>query len=292
MNSILSAEMQEKIQGVVAQPLRQVESLSGGKISQVLRIDFASGEPLVAKIRDQSQDFAHDFTIEAYMLRYLRQHSDLPVPEVHYAASDLLLMEYIEGESEWDRDSLRHLGELMAGCHRVIGPAYGLERDTLIGALPQPNPLTHSWIAFFREQRLGYISDLARSTGCLPAEFERRLRLIAENLDQFLIEPGEPALIHGDMWRTNVLVRAGKVVAIIDPALYYAHREVELAYMLLFDSIGDEFFSAYHNILPIDEAFFSLRRHVYNLYPLVIHLIYFGDRYLAPLDETLTRLGF
>ena len=282
------AAVQQRIQALVARQVRWMRPLDGGKISQVLRVDFASGLPLVAKIGDGS----HDLQIEGYMLRYLREHSALPIPEVIYAAPNLLLMEHIAGDEELGPASLRHLGELLAACHQVHGPAFGLERDTLIGPLHQPNQPTESWIEFFRDQRLLYMTGVARDSGELPAALEDRLLRIADSLPDFLSEPSFPALIHGDMWRTNIIVKDGRIAGIIDPALYYAHNEMELAYMALFDGVGEEFFRAYHEAQPIDSDFYDTRRHIYNLYPLLVHLIIFGQKYIQPLEHSLARFGF
>ena len=201
-------------------------------------------------------------------------------------------MEYIAGDEPLAGSSLCHLGELLAACHRVRGEPSAWERETLIGPLHQPNPPTASWINFFGDQRLRYMTGMARESGELPPALEERLLRIAESLDDFLMEPEYPALIHGDMWRTNIIVRAGRIAGIIDPALYYAHNEMELAYMALFDGVGPEFFRAYHEHLPIDSEFYETRRHIYNLYPLLVHLIIFGARYLQPLDDSLSRFGF
>ncbi len=283
----MPAEIKPAIEGIVGQPLKTVTPMTGGMISQVLRVDLADGSTLVAKAGGE-----HDLRIEAYMLRYLRAHSPLPAPAVLHASQDLLLMDYIEGESQWDSASLRHLGELLARCHRVTANEYGLERDTLTGPIHQPNTPDASWIAFFRERRLRYMTGLAWESGNLPRELELRLGRMAEALDGLLIEPAQPALIHGDMWRTNVLVCDGRVTGVIDPALYYAHNEMELAYMTLFDGVGRDFFSAYQAHIPSDSDFYTTRRHIYNLYPLLVHLIIFGDKYLPPLHEALARFGF
>ena len=284
MNQALS----QKIETLLQRRLVRAQPLPGGMISQVLRLDFADGSSIVAKVGDGG----HDLTIEAYMLRYLRAKSRLPVPDVLRAEPNLLLMEHIEGEAEWSGASLRHLGRLLADCHQARGEAYGLERDTLIGPLRQPNPQSKSWISFFREQRLLYMVEVARESGHLPPALEQRLLRIAGDLDEFLIEPSYPALIHGDMWRTNVIARGGRVVGIIDPALYYAHNEMELAYMTLFDGVGEAFFQAYSEQIPVAEAFFETRRHIYNLYPLLVHLTIFGEKYVPPLDESLARFGY
>ena len=288
MNSSGSPPFLATIERIIQQKVRSWQPLAGGMISQVLRVDFAGAGSVVAKVGDGG----HDLTIEAFMLRYLREHTGLPAPAVLHDEPNLLLMEFVDGRIDWEGDVLRHLGELLAHCHQVTSPYYGLERDTLIGPLHQPNPQMTSWVAFFREHRLQYMIGIARESGFLPAELERRLRRIAGQLDRYLIEPAKPALIHGDMWQTNVISRAGRVVAIIDPALYYAHNEMELAYMTLFGGTGEAFFSAYAETIPIDDDFYATRRHVYNLYPLLIHLTLFGDKYLAPLHEALARFGF
>ena len=279
--------LRQRIYQIVGRDPRQMRPLAGGKISRVLRVDFPSGEPLVAKVGDGS----HDLRIEAYMLRYLRQHSALPVPEVMHDEPDLILMEYIAGAEPLQGASLRHLGELLAACHQVRGGAFGLERDTLIGPLHQPNASTASWVEFFRDQRLLYMTGAARESGELPTALEARLLQMADSLPDFLVEPAYPALIHGDMWRTNIIVRQGRIAGIIDPALYYAHSEMELAYMALFDGVGDEFFRSYHEILPIDSQFWETRRHIYNLYPLLVHLVIFGEKYIQPLENSLARFG-
>ena len=158
-----------------------MQPLQGGKISQVMRVDFADGDALVAKFGDGG----HDLTIEAYMLDTLRERSELPVPSVLHAEPDLLLMEYVAGADDLTPDSLRQLGTMLAQCHQVRGPTYGLERDTLIGPLHQPNPPTRSWITFFRDNRLLYMTGIARESGELPPALEDRLLRFADVVGDF-----------------------------------------------------------------------------------------------------------
>ncbi len=283
----MNRRQQSRIESIVNRRIARVTALAGGMISQVVKIEFLNGDALVAKIGDG----AHDLRIEGYMLRYLREKSDLPVPEVYHAEADLLLMAFIEGATEWDSASLSELGHLLANCHQIDARSYGLERDTLIGPLHQPNEQSDSWIEFFREHRLQYMIGVAGESGHLPPQLQGRLAAFADQIERYLIEPKSPALIHGDMWRTNVIVRDGSIAGIIDPALYYAHNEMELAYMTLFDGVGREFFAAYREIQPVENDFFDTRRHVYNLYPLLVHLTIFGAKYLQPLDATLKRFS-
>ena len=287
-NGAMDIGLRKTIESIAGGRIVAVEALAGGMISQARKITLADGAALVAKIGDGS----HDLRVEAFMLRYLRDKSDLPLPAVTHAEADLLLMEYIDGETALDDRSRQHLGELMAALHQITAATYGLHRDTLTGPVRQPNRRTPSWIAFFRDNRLLHSIAVARDSAHLPADMERRLRRMAERLDRWLVEPERPSLIHGDMWRANILTRDGRVVGIIDPALYYAHNEIELAYMTLFDGIGAAFFDAYARTQPIDADFFATRRHVYNLYPLLVHVAIFGARYLPHVDETLRRFRY
>lgn len=284
----MEPRLKQKIETITGRKIIHIQPLAGGMISQVVRLDLDNRDSVVAKLGSGT----HDLTIEAWMLDYLRQRSSLPVPRALHAEANLLLIELIDGAVGLDAGSQAHLGELLAECHQIKAAAYGLERDTLIGPIHQPNPSSESWIEFFREQRLLYMAGIARQSGNLPPALDMRLQRFAEMVDRYLIEPPAPALIHGDMWRTNIMVRRSRIVGIIDPALYYAHNEMELAYMTLFGSAGDDFFASYMQILSLEPAFFELRRHIYNLYPLLAHLAIFGSKYQQPLDSVLRRFSF
>ena len=125
----------------------------------------------------------------------------------------------------------------------------------------------------------------------LPNNLYGRIERFAETLDDLLIEPEEPSLIHGDMWGGNVLSRAGKIAAFVDPAIYYAHSEIELAFITLFGTFGQSFFDVYKELRPIETDFFEVRRDIYNLYPLLVHVRLFGSGYINQVDSILRRFG-
>ena len=113
---------------------------------------------------------------------------------------------------------------------------------------------------------------------------------LSEKVDELVEDPNPPALIHGDVWSANVLAREDRITAFLDPALYYADPEIELAFISLFDSFGNTFLERYAEIRGIDRAFFETRRDLYNLYPLLVHY-YFGGGYLNSVRNTLDRFG-
>ena len=283
----------------LAPPLR-LTRLSGGCIAEVYRADFAPGvhAPVVAKLDTASPTPALDR--EAFMLRYLAEHSELPVPCVLAASPTILVLEYIDAPDRITPASQRHAAELLADLHSIAPPPpdaarFGLDRDTLIGPLEQPNPWTESWVTFFRDHRLLHMTAGAHRSGNLPAPLGARLEHLAARLGELIDEPPRPSLIHGDAWSGNILCRDGRVAAFIDPAIAYAHPEQELAFTTLFSTFGPPFFERYRELRPIPPGFDDgprPRRDVYNLYPLLVHVALFGGHYPADLDSTLRRLGF
>jgi fructosamine-3-kinase len=265
-----------------------IQRLSGGCIGDVYQVELDDGRSIVAKVADGTGAM---LGVEGYMLRYLREHGRLPVPEVYHSADTLLLMEFIEGDSELDAGAQEHAAELLADLHGVRGQAFGLERDTVIGGLHQPNLAYEKWIPFFCEQRLLYMGHEAARAGRLPVSVLARLEILASQLEKWLIEPEYPSLIHGDMWTTNILAKDGRITGFIDPAIYYAHPEIELAFSTLFGTFGQPFFQRYHQLRPITPGFFEERRDIYNLYPLLVHVRLFGGGYVGAVDQILRKFN-
>ena len=283
--------MSEKIiaegaEAALGERLLSTRQMGGSCIGEVYQVELADGTTLVAKVDREAESHLER---EAYMLRYLREYSELPVPEVFYGTQTLLLMQFVEGSNSFSDASQRHAAELLAALHEITAGAYGHERDTLIGSLEQPNPPTQSWVEFFRDQRLFYLAEVAHRSGRLPSEDVKQIERLAERLEELIEEPERPSLIHGDVWSGNMLAKGERVTAFLDPAIYYADREVELAFISLFNSFGEPFFERYEEIRGIRAGFFEVRRDLYSLYPLLVHVYFFGGGYLNSVRATLRR---
>jgi fructosamine-3-kinase len=278
----------EGVEAALGERLLSVRPMGGGCIGEVYRAELANGMAVVAKV---DQEARANLEREGYMLRYLREKTDLPVPEVYHSSDRLLLMQLIPGSNGLS-GAEAHAAELLAGLHSITAEAYGHERDTLIGSLSQPNPWTESWIEFFRDHRLLYAARIACEAGRLSVGLRERVEKLAERLGELLEEPERPSLIHGDAWSGNVLAEGDKITAFLDPAIYHADPEIELAYINLFNSFGEPFFGRYSELRPIKNGFFEERRYLYGLYPLLVHVYYFGGGYARRVEYALRRFGF
>ena len=285
-------EMKTRLGRVLGSAVVEASPLPVGFGLTGLTVQLADGRRLAVKARQDVEAGTSNLELEAYMLGELARHSELPVPQVHYADPSLLVMDFIETDGGEITPSVeRHAGELIAKLHATPRERFGYARDTLIGPLPQPNPETRDWVSFFRDHRLLFMAKEAHREGSLPAEMLRRIERLAERIEDHLEEPAFPSLLHGDLWTGNVLVREGRVAGLVDPAIYCGHPEVELAFATLFGTFGKAFFEAYAGSMKLAPGFHELRSGLYNLYPRLVHVRLSGSGYLAGIDATLARLG-
>ena len=77
---------------------------------------------------------------------------------------------------------------------------------------------------------------------------------------------------------------AGDEPVIFDPAVYYGEREMEIAYVELFGGFPPGFVEMYHTSYPLEEGY-ERRRPLHQLYPLLVHLNYFGETYGPQVDR-------
>jgi len=281
----VAGDLEAAIARAAGAPVARLKPLGGGCVGVVYRVELEDGRALVAKADGAG------LAVEGFMLSYLRDHSRLPVPEVVYADDDLLLMTFIETGGGLTAAVQEHAADLLADLHGVTAPAFGLERDTVIGGLHQPNPWTESWPAFFRDHRLLSMAREALDAGRLSTRLMGRIETLAGRLERWIAGPAAPSLIHGDMWTGNVLSRDGRIAGFVDPAIYYADPEIELAFSTLFGTFGAPFFARYREHRPIAPGFFEERRELYNLYPLLVHVRLFGGSYTGSVERTLDRFG-
>ena len=77
---------------------------------------------------------------------------------------------------------------------------------------------------------------------------------------------------------------------IFDPAVYYGHREMELAFTRLFGGFDRQFYFSYNETFPLSSGFED-RIDIYNIYPLLVHVNLFGPSYLSGIQSTVNRFN-
>jgi len=281
-----AGDLVRRLEEVLGSAVEETAVLSGGQVGQALRCRLADGRDVVAKTSPGTP-----LDVEAFMLRYLLEHTALPVPEVLHAERDLLVLGFVEGAAGLSDAAEREAGRLLADLHGHTAERFGFERDTLLGPFTLDNSWTASWPEFYARRRLLPMAGIAADRGALPEADLARVGRLAGSLDERFDAEPVPSLIHGDVWSGNVIARGTGIAAFLDPALSFADAEVELAFIDLFHTFGDAFYEAYEARRPIDAGYRRWRRDLYQVFPLLVHVALFGGAYVDGLRERLRRLG-
>lgn len=271
-------------------------SVGGGCINPAVHARHDGGEIFIKYNAGGPNGF---FSAEAEGLRELQSvQADLVVPRV------LGVRDPLDGKPgwlvlEWLASGARtisfsdELGRGLAGLHRATQGAWGWHRDGFIGSLPQRNTRMDRWAEFWRLHRLEPQLSQAREAGYFKGDDEQWDALFDRLPALLAAADGDgPSLLHGDLWGGNVLAAliAGAVrPALVDPAVYYGHREVDLAMSELFGGFGEAFYRAYEEVWPLQPGYRPQRRAVYQLFYLLVHVNLFGTAYHAPARAALRR---
>ncbi|MCD4685649.1 MAG: fructosamine kinase family protein [Anaerolineae bacterium] len=271
---------------VLGAPVEQARYATGGDINQAARFE-AGGKAYFVKWHNAAPP--EMFPAEAHGLRLLAEPGAIRVPAViaqgnaANGAPAYLLLEYIETGRKGGGATMARFGAALAELHRHTADQHGLDRDNFIGRLDQPNPRTERWAEFYRDQRIGYQMELARQLGRLPKPREDLLTRLLDRLPEILGDEFPASLLHGDLWGGNYLIDTDGEAVLIDPAVCYGHREMDLAMSELFGGFSTEFYRAYQATWPTPD--YNNRRALYQLYYIIVHLNLFGESYGGRVDS-------
>lgn len=265
-----------------------VRSVSGGSINRAYKISSGSDDYFLKINATSPPDF---FTREAEGLTELRKAgTDLIVPKV-IAAEDpaedhpgFLLMEFIPSSQSGDSFSF---GTELAKLHQTKRNHFGFHADNFIGSLPQINSARDNWVTFFSECRIEPQLKMAIDSGKLQSGILSNWKHLLSSLND-LIPECSPSLLHGDLWGGNYLFSETGAAVLIDPAVYYGHPEMDLAFSKMFGGFSDGFYRGYESVQPLEPGF-EERIPIHNMYPLLVHVNLFGGHYTNQLISLLKR---
>lgn len=282
-------QIASQISQVTRQPF-QIEhrrSVGGGSINQAYAVSAGSRAYFV-KLNQSSQIAM--FEAEALGLRQIAATKTIRVPEALcwgvVESSAYLVLEWLD-LGYGDHQSWEAMGRNLAAMHRIRSDqGFGWQQNNTIGATPQLNDWTADWIEFFTEQRLGYQFRLARRRG---GHFPQQDQLLAAVPQILGAHRPQPSLVHGDLWTGNAAVTQQGEPVILDPAVYFGDREVDLAMSQLFGSFPAKFYQAYDRAWPLEPGY-PQRQILYNLYHILNHFNLFGGSYLHQANQMIASL--
>jgi fructosamine-3-kinase len=224
-------------------------------------------------------------------LEVLRHHGALRVPQPILGNEQVLVMEFIQ--AHWPSTVFwQRLGEGLARLHRSSGP-WGWPKDNFIGRTPQYNLWDRAqggWPHFFWERRLLPQIETLRSSSQQLGLHDKLLQQLEERCVELLSPVEElPSLVHGDLWSGNIICGPGDEPFLIDPSLYYGHRETDLAMTQLFGGFGRDFYQAYSEAWHLRSGHES-RLPLYQLYHILNHANLYGLAYHRQVVDRITSL--
>ncbi len=275
------------------------KSIYGGSIHKTCEISISGSRYFLKYNRADALSMFRTETEGLILLRQAcqNQKAGIQVPQVFKSALTpdethaWLLMEFLE-ESQASADSYQQFGHGLAAMHRETSPRFGLNHDNYIGSLPQKNgPFNGtSWSSFFIEFRLQPQFEMAFSSGKLATGLRKTVDKLYRALPEMLPEES-PSILHGDLWSGNFMTTGSAgTPSIFDPAVYFGHREVDLAFTRLFGGFPGSFYQAYEEAFPTNPGL-SERIGIYNLYPLLVHVNLFGGGYAGDVTRILGRFN-
>jgi len=214
------------------------------------------------------------------------------VAAVAAVGRDYILTEYIRRGTASD-DFFVRFGRELARMHRVQSGTFGFYENNFIGNnvqinIPDEKEQT-DWVDFYWNRRLLFQFRLAERNGYATTSLRNGMLRLEHTIESILkdsIEP--PCLLHGDLWAGNFLCDENGNAVLIDPAVYYGHREADLAMTKVFGGFSRDFYNSYQQEYPLKPGW-EYREGLYKLYHILNHLNLFGRSYLYEAESLLRQ---
>ena len=242
-------------------------------VTSSFKILTSTGLSIFAKYQEIENNNLINQASEIYLLR-----ESMETPKVLGFSKNCLLLEWIEASH--NSNYQKEIGEIMANLHRRTNKYFGFDYDNTIGEMPQYNAVKKSitsWSYFFWEYRLLFQIKYALKNKLISNKEYKKLVLIQSKVKNLLSNSIKPSLLHGDLWRGNVIFGINGPV-FIDTSCYYGHSEADLALTYMFGGFSKDFYSSYNVHNPLQSGF-ELRKPIYMLYHYLNHLNIFGRLY-------------
>ncbi len=274
-----------KLKEILGEDIGSFSILSSATSASIYRLRIDGKPDKVIKISNNA-----DLGIEVFMINYLKENTTIPLPNIIHADNTMVVMEYIESDWRMDHATERNMAEYLVALHDIKADKFGFEQETAFGGFAQNNSQTDNWSDFFIQNRLLHTANIIFEEGLCDKKLMKKINKLVKKIPDMIGNYSKPSLIHGNVWGGNVLSYRGKIQAFIDPALYYADPEIELAFMYQSKSFSNVFFQKYNELRGIRHDFFEERMDLYNIYPLLVYAKIFGKSYVRKAERKIDKL--
>lgn len=271
----LSAKLGQNVE------IKATRSIGGGCIHSASLMETTAGDFF---LKWNSQGPSDIFIREAESITELRKASQgyLAIPEVFAVKAidetpGFLVLEFLPAGGTQNSDE--KLGKGLALIHQYTAEKFGFYHDNYCGETTQDNRWQDNWQDFFIQNRIKYLLGLIQKRRSLPVHEIKVYDRLLERIPQIIPEKSTPVLIHGDLWSGNYM-NTTTGPALIDPACYYADREMEFGIVIMFGGFSGRFFDAYNEVNPLPSDWRE-RNLLYQLYHVLNHYFLFGGGYLS-----------
>jgi len=279
---ILNKKIITLLENKLNQKIIGITPLSGGCISSAYKLKLNDKQEFFLKHNHSVSDKM--FIAEAHGLQELNKSGAIRLPEVIMYDDDFILLELIQQGNKSKR-FFSDFGKNFALMHKYSSENYGFYEDNFIGSNEQKNISLSSerenWTSFYFNKRILFQLKLAEKLGYATSELKKGIGKIEEKIEEIIgASDEEPSLLHGDLWGGNYMVDESGNACLIDPAVYYGHREADLGMTKLFGGFSSEFYEAYNETYPLQDGC-EYRENIYKLYHVLNHLNLFGGGYYS-----------
>jgi fructosamine-3-kinase len=222
--------------------------LPGGSVAVVVLVAAGDGQQWVVKRVPGSRPSM--LPAEAEGLQALAASAAVAVPLVYYIGGESLVMEALGPTLEDSPAFWQRLGQDIAALQATTtAERHGWPHDNWLGGLPQHNGWDANGHRFFAEHRVQRFLSEPRVRQTLSAADLEAIERFCQRLPD-LIPQAAPVLLHGDLWRDNVLAGRTGRPTLIDPAVWYGWAEVDISTLWLLPrpAASDHFFHTWEAI--------------------------------------------
>jgi fructosamine-3-kinase len=287
MNSTLLQTAVEKVLGKEPQ-LYGFHHMGGGEINQLYKVITDKGV-YFAKVHDLER-YPKFFDKEMFSLSTIQKTNTIevckPIGICECEGMEFFFIEYVESgppsETYWN-----DMGQKLANLHMHSNRYFGFVEDNYLGITPQINHRNSNWGQFFIKNRLMPNVRKAAENMYLDLELVKKFEKYYQLVE--VVFPEEtPSLLHGNLWKEQILVTQEGSPILCNPSAYFGHREMDIAMTKMVGSFPVSFYESYNATYPLIEDW-EIRIGFCQMYYSLVNLNNYGMPYLPSVEDKLNK---